>query len=305
MRSERLLSLLLTLADGRLHGAPELASAFGVSQRSIYRDMDTLSCMGFPIEAIPGRQGGFRVLPGYAFDRSVLDSGELSAVTAALEGLGRATGLADAGGARSKLAALVAAQPNRRGSWLRIELAGGAAERSRLDLLRGAIESRNLLAIGYRDTEGRSSERTIEPVAIVYLWQSWYLWAFCRLRNDFRLFRLSRITRMRPLMARFDERPEPSPDAWRESWESGGTTAMKLRFSPGLATRADESFEETAPLPDGGRLVSLELPENEWLYGYLLSFGAGLTVLEPERVARELATRASEIAENYAFPGKA
>ena len=299
MRAERLLSLILTMADGKLHSAAELSRASGVSLRSIYRDMEVLSGMGIPVESVTGRDGGFRVLPGFALERSVLDEGELAAVQAALGGIGRATGDRAAKGAGSKLAALLATSPERRRSWIRIELGGGERDKARIETLRLAIEERRLVLISYRDAEGTVTERQVEPVAVVYLWQSWYLWAWCRLREGFRLFRLSRIESARSLMTRFEPRPEPSEDAWRSEWESASLTAVVLAIEPGAAGRADDWFGPSEATGNGGRLLRLSLPENEWLIGFLLSFGEGLRVLEPESLARSVSGRAGKIWHSY------
>ena len=304
MRSERLLSLILELADGKIHSAPEFALRFKVSLRSIYRDMELLSGMGLPIEAIAGREGGFRVLPGYTLDRSVLDRGELAAVAAALGGIGRITGDGKTGQAGSKLQALLARVPERQKTWIRIELGGGKRDKERIETLRQAIEEKRLILINYRDAEGAVTERRVEPAAVVYLWQSWYLYAYCRLREDWRLFKLARIESVQTLMAGFTARAEPSADAWREEWESRTPTRLKLLISPEAAARGDEWFETSLATPDGGRIVDVELPENDWLLGFLLSFGEGLRVLEPEGVARALAERARRIWLSYEVPIK-
>jgi len=300
VRSERLLALILTLADGRLHPAPALAGRFGVSERSIYRDMDLLSGMGLPIEALAGRDGGYRVLPGYTLDRSILDESEVAAVLAALEGLEGIAGGRD--GARAKLAALLSKAGPHRPSWIRLELAGLERDRGRIELLRDAIEDRRLVEIAYRDSQGQASRRRVEPVAVVYLWQAWYLWAWCRLREGFRLFKLARIDSARDLMTRFEPRPEPSPDAWKKEWESQAPSALVLEIDPASAARADEWFGPSPALADGGRLVRVDLPVNDWLMGFLLSFGPGLKVLEPEGLGLALADRAKAIWENYQRP---
>lgn len=300
MRAERLLSLILTLADGRLHPASALAKAAGVSERSIYRDMEVLSGMGIPVESVTGRDGGFRVLPGFTLDRSLLDEGELAAVAAALGGLGKATGDGAILGAKSKLGALLARSPERRKSWIRIELGGGARDRERIEVLRRAIEERRLVRITYRDAEGSPTERQVEPIAVCYLWQSWYLWGFCRLRGDFRLFKLGRIESAQILLSGFVPRPEPSEDAWhRESWESAEPVEVVLAVEADAAGKADEWFGNAGAAAGGGRLIRTRLPQNEWLVGYILSFGEGIRVLEPESLARTVSDRAEKIARLY------
>jgi predicted DNA-binding transcriptional regulator YafY len=306
MRAERLLSLLLDLADGKTHSSAELARKFGVSVRSVYRDMELLSGMGFPIEAEAGRDGGYRVLPGFTFDRSVLGESELAAVAAALGGIERATGSGEAEAARSKLAALLGKAPARRKSWIRIELGQGERDRERIEVLRRAIDEGRLVRLRYRDAEGRTSERPVEPCAVVYLWQSWYLWAYCRLRDGFRLFKLSRVESVQGLMERFEPRPEPSENAWREAWESSPEVEVILEIVPEAGARSDEWFGPQETTAGGGRLVRASFPENDWLLGFLLSFGEGLRVISPESLARNLAERARRVwlANNPGSSGK-
>jgi predicted DNA-binding transcriptional regulator YafY len=300
LRSERILSLFLILAGGRLHTATELAKRFDVSIRTLYRDLDLLSAWGLPIEAIPGREGGFRVLPGYAVDRAVFGKDELETVAAAFGGVEEAVGQAATEGAGVKLAALLGRAKGRKPSWIRVALAPGGDERPLIDLLRQAIEERRLVRFDYCDAEGRGSERSVEPVAVAYLWQGWYLWAYCRLRTDWRLFKLARIRKPKSLMERFDPRPEPSKDAWRTEWEEIEGERIRIRISPSIQARVQENLGTgSATKEDPGRIFDFQLPKNEWLYSLLLGFGDGIEVLEPEDLRCELAERAKRIAAIY------
>lgn len=299
LRAERILSLFLLLAGGRLHSAPDLARRFGVSTRTLYRDLDLLSAWGCPIESIPGREGGFRILPGYALDRSVLDSTELAAAAAALSGVREAVGGRDLDGAAVKIDALLGRPRNRRKSWLRISLAPGRDERRLVELLREAIEENRLVQFGYRDAEGRRTERAVEPAAVVYLWEGWYLWAYCRLRRDWRLFKLARIEGPKTRMERFEPRTEPSEDAWRSG--GGGRTDLRIRVFPSALARFEEELGRGFGTPDGrgGRVADIRLPSGDWLFSFLLGFGDGIEVLEPPEVRMEMAERARKTAGVY------
>lgn len=299
LRAERILSLFLLLAGGRLHSAPDLARRFGVSTRTLYRDLDLLSAWGCPIEATPGREGGFRILPGYALDRSVLDRSELAAASAALTGIEEAVGDRGLERAAAKIDALLGRSRTRRSSWLRISLAPGRDERSLVELLRDAIEERRSVQFEYRDAEGRRTDRTVEPAAVVYLWEGWYLWAWCRLRRDWRLFKLVRIERPKTRMERFEPRPEPSEDAWRSVY--GRRTELRIRVAPSALTRFEDDLGRDFGIPDGrgGRVVDLRMPDGEWLFSFLMGFGDGIEVLGPPEIRAEFADRARKVAELY------
>ncbi|HOX13495.1 MAG TPA: YafY family protein [Spirochaetia bacterium] len=303
LRAERILSLFLLLAGGRLHSAPDLARRFGVSARTLYRDLDLLSAWGCPIESIPGREGGFRILPGYALDRSVLDRSELAAASAALAGVEEAVGGRGLERAAAKIDALLGRPRSRRSSWLRISLAPGRDERALVELLRDAIEGRRTVQFGYRDAEGRRTDRTVEPAAVVYLWEGWYLWAYCRLRRGWRHFKLARIERPRTRIERFEPRPEPSEEAWRGG---GGTrTDLRIRVAPAALPRFEEDLGRGFGTPDGrgGRIAELRMPAGEWLFDFLLGFGDGIEVLGPPELRAEFAARARRVAELYETPG--
>jgi predicted DNA-binding transcriptional regulator YafY len=301
MRSDRLLALTLLMADGRMHTARELARLYEVSERTVYRDMDALCQAGIPVEAIAGKDGGYRITEGWRIDRSVLSRDELPAVVAALSGIQALSG--GHSRALNKMRALLASGDGKAArQWLYLELSPGKRESALLQQLRHAIEERRVARIFYRDSEGAITERRVEPIAIVYTWNSWYLHAWCRLRDGFRLFKLIRITDLRLSLETFPERLEENDRPWHLNWEDGPVIKLELRFFPVSAGRADEYFDESAveKLPDGGRLVHCDFPVNEWTYGFLLGFGAGLEVLAPEHVRKTVAERARAIIGRYA-----
>jgi predicted DNA-binding transcriptional regulator YafY len=300
MRSDRLLALTMLMADGMMHTARSLARLYEVSERTVYRDMDALCQAGIPIEAIAGKDGGYRIIEGWRIDRSVLSREELPAVVAALSGIQPLSG----GNSRAldKMKALLASSDGKtKQQWIYLELSPGKRESALLQQLRHAIEERRIARILYRDSEGAITERRIEPIAIVYTWNSWYLHAWCRLRNDFRLFKLVRITDLRLSLETFPERAQEGDRPWQTNWEDGPVANLVLRFFPAAAGRADEYFDDSVveKLPDGGRMVRCDFPENEWTYGFLLGFGAGLEVLAPEHVRKTVAERARAIIGRY------
>jgi len=294
------------MAGGRLHTANELSLRFGVSIRTLYRDFELLSAWGLPIEALPGRDGGFRVIPGYAMDRSILGEGELAATAAAMGSIEAAVGDKASASAGVKLDALLGRLKARKSPWIRIALAPGGDERPLIDMLHESIEARRLVRFRYRDGEGRESERRVEPVAVAYLWQGWYLWAYCLLRKGWRLFKLSRIHTAKSLLERFELRAEPSEDAWRMEWEEDAGEKIRVRISPTALDRAQEYFGQNGKTAeaDGSTIFDLRLPRNEWLYSFLLSYGDGLEVLEPSDILEELAVRAERIANLNRCEGK-
>jgi predicted DNA-binding transcriptional regulator YafY len=324
MKAERLLAITMLLLHRECVSAPELAKRFAVSARTIYRDVESLCEAGIPIVAYPGSGGGYGIMSDFKIDRSLVRPGEIGQISAALASISAAIGDTRMGQTIDRLEALRARSRNAEGprsradivplrptrdaadrdlaapeNYLFIELAPAARVREKIGKLRQAIEERRPVRFGYVDAEGRKSSRSAEPAALVFTWQAWYVYAFCRSRGDFRLFKIARIAELELLPERFspravdlDERP------WNKGWEeSSPFLAARIRFFE--ASRVEEHFSaESIELePEGSAIVTTALPADEWAVSYLLGLGVHFEVLEPEALRRLVAERASAILE--------
>lgn len=220
-RSTRLFDLLQAL---RRHRRPVTAAALaqelGVSVRTIYRDIATLAGQGAPIDGEAGI--GYALRPGFMLPPLMFGEEEIEALVLGLRfvvqrgdaGLARA-----AADASAKIAAVLPA--DLRDAAMAAGLLAGPgpkAEPPAIDLshLRSAIRSERKLRITYTDGDGRSSERTIWPVAIGFFDQARVLAAWCETRNDFRHFRADRIASADILTDRYPRRRAALLKAWRE-----------------------------------------------------------------------------------------
>lgn len=211
-RSDRLLRLLHAL---RVLPAPvtaaRLAQETGVSLRSLYRDVDSLRAAGARIE---GERGyGYRLtedpaLPPQTFTRLELEalllglaevrhSGDEDLATAAEAAAAKVVATLPERRAREAAHAVLHAYPHRP--------AGRAASRD-LPLLREAAWEERAVDLVYRDEAGRPSERRIWPLLIAYSESTLTALAWCKLREDFRMFRLDRIEAAHPTSESFRPR---------------------------------------------------------------------------------------------------
>ncbi len=256
--------MVAILANRRQMKAQELAEHFGVSVRTIYRDADTISLAGFPIVSYPGAGGGLGIAEGFRLDRTVLSEEELSSVLLALHST---SGLwpGEAGSATlEKLKAVLAGACQAEAGHTRLlegmdnlhfdhtpwNRPGGVAEE--LALLRQGIEACCLVCFRYLSSEGEAGERLVEPYTLVMKSGQWYLYAYCLLRQGFRLFRLSRLREPEVTAEQFRRR-EIEPDAlpWNNQWPMEGCLVeLKLRLPARLRPLAEEWF--------GGGLVHVE-----------------------------------------------
>jgi len=282
----------LLLEKGRMT-ASELAERLEVSPRTVLRDVDALSAAGVPVYTTQGSGGGVALMDGYVLDRAAFSDEEQRQLLTALQSLPAQEGEQ----ALTKLSALF-----RRGreDWLQVNLSrwGAAdADNEKFRLLKRAVLERQTLAFDYASSYGTTRPRKVLPARLVFKGQGWYLQAFDLEREDYRTFRLSRILSPSFTGEVFHRRLEPPDIEFSGDIPPLFRVNVRLRFASCLAYRVYDEFDQgcVARQGDGSLLVETVFPEDQWLYGYLLSFGAGVEVLSPDTLRRRLASLGQEI----------
>lgn len=199
-RADRLYRLTELLRGGRVTTARRLADRLEVSERTIYRDIADLMASGVPVEGEAGV--GYVMRPGFDVPPLMFDRSEITAlVTGArlVEAWGGAAMARAASEALEKIAAVVPADIARAADGTAIQAFRtpdlDAAARERLDLLDNAIHTATRLKLHYTDASGRETARHVRPLGLVFWGKVWTFIAWCELRDDFRMFRVDRITR--------------------------------------------------------------------------------------------------------------
>jgi len=170
-------------------------------------------------------------------------------------------------------------------------------EHNKFSKIRDAIINSHVIRFDYVNAGGERSNRSAEPVKLIFNAYTWYLLAYCLLRNSQRLFRLSRIRDVQVTQQHFTRRDI------QECQEQGTRLKLvdlKLRCDERVLSRLYDTFDsELITKNDNGSYdLCVALPEDEWLYGYILSFGAYSEVLEPQHIREIIKSRAKEILEN-------
>lgn len=195
-RAERLLDLMQALRERRGPvTAAALAERCGMSERTIYRDLDALRALGAPVEGEAGV--GYVLAPGYFLPPLSLTQGEADAVLLGLRFVMRRGDPGMAGMARTAAAKIGAGldpevERRMRGSGLTVG-PGGGGHADALALVRTAMEAERKLDLAYRNGAGRESDRVVWPVALGFFDGAEMLAAWCETRGAFRHFRLDRI----------------------------------------------------------------------------------------------------------------
>ena len=164
-------------------------------------------------------------------------------------------------------------------------------------LLRRAIWSRHAVRFVYSDPNETAHPRQVLPARLVFLDRAWHLQGYDTDKEDYRIFRLSRILSLsisEDVFRRKLSAPDIDP--------SGNIPPLFrveaiLKFSPNMAHRVFDEFASAgiSQQSDGSLLVSAVFPEDGQLYTYLLSFGPGMEVLSPLSLRETIARLAQEI----------
>ena len=276
----------LLLEKGRMT-AGELAERLEVSVRTVLRDVDALSAAGVPVYTTQGQGGGVALLPGYVLDRAAFTDEEQRQLLTALQSLPGREGEQ----ALTKLSALFR---RRETDWLQVNLSrwgSGEADNAKFLLLKQAVLERQVLTFRYASSYGSTRARRVLPARLVFKGQGWYLQALDLDREDWRTFRLSRMLAPALTGEVFHRQLDPPDLGFSGEIPPPFRVEARLRFAPYMAYRVYDEFDQSCVVPqeDGSLLVEAVFPEDQWLYGYLLSFGVGVEVLAPDVLRRRLA----------------
>ena len=308
MKVDRLVSIIMILLAKRRVGAQELAAMFEVSPRTVYRDMEAINQAGIPVLSVPGVGGGFEIMPGYKVDKKAFSADDLSALLMGLNSLSGVMRGDEYTHALAKVRSFIPAEQARaielKASQVVIDprpwMGGGHIARH-LEVIKEALQQKRRLAFTYTDGHGNRTERTVEPYQLVLKSNHWYVHAFCRSRNDFRLFRLSRMSGMRMLDEKFAPRACPKSVLELDDLLETLQTDIKLRVHASVLDRVLDFCPPERVTPDGAEYYLVDCPfiKRDYYYDMLLSLGDKCECLAPEHVRDELRRRVKRLARIY------
>lgn len=294
MQESRLFKIVYHLLNKGHATAPELAEKMEVSVRTIYRDIEALSAAGIPVYAETGRGGGIHMMSDFVLGKTMLSEREKKELLAALQSL-TVTGDTYSDGLLEKLSALFSAPSE---SWFGVDFSRWGNEtrdKQCFELLKTAILKERCVKLHYASIDAPYSERIVQPVKLLYKSRAWYLHAYCLMRQAYRLFRLSRILdcELQDEGVELTSLPEYQDDSSQEYqkfvflFSKKATYRVYDEFSPDVVQRQE----------NGDLLVTVWMPEDEWVIGFLLSFGDLVEIIEPLSLKEVIAQRAKKIYE--------
>lgn len=297
MRESRLFRIVYYLLQNRKATAPELAQKFEVSIRTIYRDIDSISSAGIPVYATQGKGGGISILNDYTLDKSLFSEQEQEQMLTALQGM-VATTEENSNELLTKLSGLFQINST---NWIEVDFSDWAhrtPQQDTFNIIKEAIFQKRVISFCYFSGKGNKEKRNVRPIRLVFKSKSWYLYSFCLLRNDYRFFKLTRIKELEMLSETFTQ--DFTPTKIEKQIQVENTVAVKLKFARQAAFRVYDEFTDSITEDSQGNLyVQIDLPDNEVLYSYVMSFSDSVEIIEPQSIREQMKKRLQKMQEKY------
>ncbi len=302
MKTDRLLSIVIMLLNRKRVTAKELAAHFEVSIRTIQRDVESINMAGIPIASYKGQYGGYELLENYRIDKHFLSNSEHNLLLTALEGISKAYESKDLKNIIEKLTSIKSMEGSHHENSIIMDFSPWGFPKSlkdKVDTLKKAISDKKLIEFGYTDLKRNTTRRRLEPAILVLKLNQWYLYGFCRLRQDFRLFKLTRIMDLTVTNEKFETRTSDYKVEFDLPQEKA--VKVRLKFDNRALNRVDDYFEfEKLDFNDDGYIyTTVDYPEDEWVYSMILSFGDYVEIIEPDHIRKIIKDKAKKVFEKY------
>ncbi len=300
MQMNRLFEIVYILLNKKTTTAKELAERFEVSVRTIYRDIDMLSSAGIPVYASQGKGGGISLLDDYVLNKSVLSEDEQNEILFALQSL-TVTQNPETEKVLSKLSSMF----NKiKTNWIEVDLSPWGSDKNKtceFTILKNAILNHQIIEFTYFNSSGEKSSRKVEPVKLIFKVHAWYLQGFCLTKNEYRTFKISRMSNIEITQEFFTDRISEGLSVDEKEQNSQKWINVQVKIAPQGAYRVFDEFDENEITrnQDGSFTVATSLPENEWLFHYILSFGTDIEVLSPQYILEMFHDKLDEIIWKY------
>ncbi|WP_342514000.1 YafY family protein [Sporosarcina sp. FSL K6-1522] len=299
MKIDRLLTMIIMLINRKQIKAQEFADFFNVSVRTVYRDIDTLSSAGIPVISYQGANGGIRLLEGYKMDKQTLTKDEISSISIALKSVLTSYEDLPVKTVLEKLEGITAKEKQPTFDYLFIDdspWGQNARLKEIVTLLKQAITTTTCVNFSYASSEANITFRTIEPHTLVQKGRTWYVYGYCQLRHAFRLFKLVRIRDLQLCHTSFIRKEVNEEELpWDKAWYAPeNVVTLRMAFHPDIHIKIEEQFGVES-IETAQSIVKIDIPENEWLYGFILSFADKVEVLEPLHIKETIQQKARNI----------
>ena len=302
MKIDRLIGIITILLQKEKTTISQLAERFEVSGRTIQRDIDHICKAGIPIVSMQGYGGGLSIAEGYKINQTILTQEELSAIFMGLKSVDSVSKYTYTQSLMEKFAykeRAVLSGHNR----IIIDLASfyQVSLTEKIELIKQAINNQELIKFQYYSEKGES-ERTIEPYFIIFRWSAWYVYGYCLMKEDYRLFKLNRLSKLQNLKTSYEERVISEKELDFDHYIWNDDIKLTALFDKSVKYRLiDEYGPECITIDNqSGKLVfENNFTNRNYLLQWILSYGDAVKVIEPPDLVDEICLNAKNILNQY------
>lgn len=305
MKIDRLIAIIMLLLQQEKISASVLSEKLGVTVRTIYRDVETLSLAGIPIVTYPGVNGGIAILEEYKVDKHLFTKEDITVLVNSLASVPSELSNTAQKNAVAKLQSFLPDIDISAGKIMIDPTPWGETSKTSVDLLQiqDALINNYIISFDYTRYDGTQTTRTVEPGRLVLKGFAWYLQGYCILRKDFRIFRLSRINNLHISNETFIPKKLPEVDIKDVQTQNTQTNSIKiqLKIKPFLKAMLEDICgpNNISSLPDGNFLATMMFDESDWSYNYLLGLGEDCECLSPPHVREKLLEKITAMQKIY------
>ncbi|WP_454638488.1 helix-turn-helix transcriptional regulator [Bacillus mycoides] len=301
MKLERLISIIFKLLNNEILSASSLADEFQVSPRTIYRDIEAICAAGIPVVSYQGTNGGFGIIKGYKFDKSLMGSYDILNLITVLSSLSNIFKDKEIEHTIDRLKLL---DTNSNNKSLLVDLESHRTEPNSLMNLRKAIHKKKVIYFNYVSNKNEFTSREVEPIHLHYKFRNWYIYGYCRERQNYREFRVSRMMDVTLTQEKFRQNHEIKEEAFYSNCNLVGFEDVVIWVSPNSLAEALDQFQNSSKTinDDGSMTITISVYQPlqaGWLKSILLSFGSGAKIVKPMELQSILIDEAKKIIKVY------
>jgi predicted DNA-binding transcriptional regulator YafY len=290
------------LLNRKIVSASALAGRFEVSKRTIQRDIEALNQAGIPIVSTYGAEGGYEIMDGFKLTKQIAGVDDYLNIITALKGLITAYENDKINATLEK--ALTSMQSGEQRIFVDFSAAReGILVNEHLRMIEKAIHDKAPINIEYINAEQIASTRLVEPLALSYQWYAWYMFAYCAEKQDYRLFKLTRILKCESASGTFSKEHSNIEGLMKNKSKSDQRKYYHIRLlckkeirQQALEYLNSNTIEE---YENGDFIITMNVPFERMWFSLLLGFGDKAQVLEPDELKVMLKQKAEEILSIY------
>ena len=308
MKIDRLISIIMILLERERVSIPELAEICEVSPRTVSRDLETINLAGIPIVSYPGLHGGVGIMENYKLEKRLFSTADVTTLLMGLGCIRSSLSGSEVANALAKVKGFIPEEQRReielRAGRLAIDMTpwvGNANQTDAIEVVQQALEQNRLLGFSYIDRLGNASHRMVEPYRLLLKGMRWYLDGYSLERQDFRLFKLSRMQGLEMLDTQFSPREHTPEVVVHPDFKDENIVTVTLQVKGEAIERLEELFGVGIFSGTEGqwRIAHIPISNDERGYRYLLSFGTDCLLLSPTHVRNDMKNYLDNIIKMY------